>query len=288
MSVDEVSARLASARERLLVARGDRAQPARDDKVLTSWNGLAMAAYAEAGRVLPGADGYTSLATGLAESLYTRSRDAAGRMRRSWKDGQPGPAGVLEDHTHLAAGLLALYQTTFDERWFTWASELVDLVVSRFADVDGGFHDTPDDAEGLFARPRSLVDSPLASGNAMAVSVLLELAALTGRGGHRDAAEASLAGVLPLAARHPTAFAQWLIGAGLLSVPIDEVAVLGEQAAVATDALLGVARSGYRPWQVIASTNDPAASQRAAAAGQTPEPPAPRPTCATDSPVCYR
>ena len=161
MSRDEVAGRLAASRARLLTVRDARPQPASDDKVIASWNGLALTAFAEAGRVLPDGADHARLATQLAASLQRRLRTTEGRLHRSWKDGRPGPAAVLEDHTHLAAGLLALYQTTFDERWVGWATELMDVVLRHFADPDGGFHDTADDADGLFARPRSLVDSPL-------------------------------------------------------------------------------------------------------------------------------
>ena len=260
VSREEVAARLALARERLLTVRDARPQPARDDKVLTSWNGLAMAAFAEAGRILPDGDRHTRMATDIAVSLRARTRDLDGRIRRSWKDGRTGPPAVLEDHTHLAAGLVTLYQTTFDERWLLWAAELMDTALARFGDPEGGFHDTADDADDLFARPRSLVDSPLPSGNSMAVSVLVQLAAYTGDGRYRDAAAASVSGALPVAVRHPTAFAQWLLGAGMLLAPIDEVAIVGEAGADATEALLGVVRSGYRPWQVVAYTNDSAGS----------------------------
>jgi uncharacterized protein YyaL (SSP411 family) len=256
LSRDEIAARLAAARGRLLKVRQERAQPARDDKVIASWNGLALAALAEAGRVLPDGDDHARLATELAASLELRLRSRDGRLHRSWKDGRPGPAAVLEDHTHLAAGLLALYQTTFDERWVAWATELMDVVLQHFADPEGGFHDTADDAEGLFTRPRSLVDSPLPSGNAMAAGVLVQLAGLTGRARYRDAAEAALRGMVPVAAQQPTAFAYWLVAAGMLLVPPDEVAIVGDVGDAGTAALLAVVRSGYRPWQVVAYTND--------------------------------
>ena len=90
-------------------------------------------------------------------------------------------------------------------------------MLDHFADPGGGFPDTADDADGLFARPRSLVDSPLPSGNAMAVTVLLQLAALTGEARYEAAAEATLVGAIDLATRHPTAFAQWLVSAGMLA-----------------------------------------------------------------------
>ncbi len=256
ISSEEVASRLDRSRQRLFEARQARPQPARDDKVLASWNGLAIAALAEAGRTLPEGSRYAELATELATSLHARLRTADGRLRRSWKDDRPGPPAVLEDHTHLTAGLLALYQTTFDERWVGWAVELVDMVLDHFALPGGGFADTADDADGLFARPRSLVDSPLPSGNAMAVTVLLQLAALTGDARYEAAAEATLLGAIDLATRHPTAFAQWLVSAGMLVAPVDEVAIVGEPEAPETAGLLQVVRSGYRPWQVVACTND--------------------------------
>ncbi len=256
ISRDDAAVRLAGARKRLLDARDRRPQPARDEKVLASWNGLALAVFAEAGRTLPDGARYSAIATGVAESLQRLLWTAEGRLCRSWKDGQQGASAVLEDHVHLAAGLLALYQTTFDGRWFEWAAELMQVAMDHFADPRGGFHDTADDAEGLFARPRSLVDSPLPSGNSMAVTVLAQLAALTGDALYRDTAERAVQGALDVAVRHPTAFAHWLIGIGLLLEPIDEIAIVGDAADPALLGLIAATRAGYHPWQVIACAHD--------------------------------
>lgn len=253
---DDVAARLASARRRLLAVRAQRPQPARDDKVIGAWNGLALVALAEAGRSLPDGAGWVKLATRIAESLQARLWSDDGLLRRSWKDGRPGPRAVLEDHVHLAAGLLALYQTTFDERWSTWAARLMGAVRERFTDPAGGFHDTPADADDLFSRPRRLTDQPLASGNALAVSVLVQLAALTGRTEDVAIAASTLEPVLPMARSHPTAFAQWLIGAGMLLRPLDGVAITGDPDDPATQPLLSTVRSGFRPWQVVACAKD--------------------------------
>ena len=106
-----------------------RPQPARDGKVLAAWNGLLLAALAEAGRALPDGERFTLLATRAAAFLWTRLRGADGRLRRSWKDDRTGSAAVLEDHTHLADGLLALYETTFDERWFEAARDLMEVAL---------------------------------------------------------------------------------------------------------------------------------------------------------------
>jgi uncharacterized protein YyaL (SSP411 family) len=253
---EEVGRRLGEARRRLKDARDQRPQPRRDDKVLASWNGLALSAFAEAARALPDGDRFAQVAVQAAEFLWSTLRDEQGRLRRSWKDGRLGPPAVLEDHTHLAEGLLAVYETTFDERWFEAARSLIDTALEHFADPDGGFWDTADDADELFARPRGLQDNALPSGNAMAATVLLRLAALTGEGRYREAAERMLGPLLAAAAQYPTAFPQWLVAAQLAMARIDEVAIVGEPGAPATEALIAVAWKGFRPWQVVASAPD--------------------------------
>jgi uncharacterized protein YyaL (SSP411 family) len=183
--------RLASARQRLFEARQQRLQPGRDDKVLTAWNGLAVAAFADASRVL-GQPGWVKTATQAAQLLLERARIKDGRLSRSYKDGQARQSGVLEDYANLADGLLAVYEATFEEQWFVAARELVDHVVAHFADPAGGFFDTPDDHESLIARPKGLQDNATPSGNATVARALLKLAALTGEGRYRAAAEDAL------------------------------------------------------------------------------------------------
>jgi hypothetical protein len=258
-SESDIAERLGEARARLLARRQERPQPARDDKALAAWNGLAIAALAEASRVLA-RDDYRAAAEEAADFLTTALRDPDGTLRRSWKDGRASAMGVLEDHTHLADGLLALYEATFDERWFVLARELTDRVLERFADPAGGFFDTSDDHEQLFTRPKGLQDNALPSGNAMAATVLLRLAALTGEGRYRDAAETALASVGGVALRYPTGFSQWLIALDLAARPIDELAVVGDLSLAAASELLGVAHEAYRPQLVLAATSEPALS----------------------------
>jgi uncharacterized protein YyaL (SSP411 family) len=253
---EEVGRRLGEARRRLKDARDKRPQPRRDDKVLASWNGLALSAFAEAARALPDGDRFAQVAVEAAEFLWSTLRDEQGRLRRSWKDGRVGPPGVLEDHTHLAEGLLAVYETTFDERWFEAARSLIDTALEHFADPDGGSWDTADDADELFARPRGLQDNALPSGNAMAATVLLRVAALTGEGRYREAAERTLGPLLAAAAQYPTAFPQWLLAGQLAMARIDEIAIVGEPGAPSTEALIAVTWKGFRPWQVVASAPD--------------------------------
>jgi uncharacterized protein len=248
---DAAEARLADARSRLLARRATRPQPARDDKALAGWNGLAIAAFAEAGRLL-GADRYTAAAVRAAESVVGGLLDEDGVLRRSWKDGRAVGTGVLEDHAHLAEGLLALYETTFDERWFGIARSLADRILARFEDPAGGFFDTADDHEWLVTRPKDPQDNAVPSGGAMATTVLLRLAAWTGEGRYREAAERALRSVGPYLARYPTGFAQWLSAAMFAAADVVEVAVVGDPADPATRDLLAPAWRRWPPFQVVA------------------------------------
>jgi uncharacterized protein YyaL (SSP411 family) len=260
-----VEARLADARERLLVRRRGRPQPARDDKALAAWNGLAIAAFADAAIMLDAVDpaaasAYRGAADQAASAIVGGLLDADGSLGRSWKDGRAVGSGVLEDYTHLADGLLALYEATFDERWFTTARALMDRVLAHFSDPAGGFFDTSDEHERLVTRPKDVQDNAVPSGNAIAASVLLRLHAWTGEGSYRAAAERAIRMVVPFVARYPTGFAQWLVAMDLALRPIVEVAIAGRPAEAATAALVAEARRGFRPNQILAVAADPAAS----------------------------
>jgi uncharacterized protein len=266
----DVARRLALVRDVLSARRAERPQPARDDKVLAGWNGLAIAALADAVRPLSAsaapadlarAERYREAARAAADLLLTRLRDPdTGRLKRSWKDGRASASGVLEDHALLADGLLALYEATWEDRWFIAARELVDLILDRFADPAGGFFDTADDHERLVTRPKDPQDNAIPSGGAMATTVLLRLAALTGEGRYRTAAERALASVGPYLARYPTGFAQWLIALDFAHAPVTEVAIVGGRLDAATRPLLGVVDGPYRPHQVLAGATDPSRS----------------------------
>ena len=244
-------ARLADARARLLARRATRPQPARDDKALAAWNGLAIAALAEAGRLL-GEERYTAAATRAAEAITAGLLGEVFALRRSWKDGRAVGQGVLEDYADLAEGLLALYETTFDERWFVLGRGLMDRVLARFGDPAGGFFDTADDHERLITRPKDPQDNAVPSGGAMATTVLLRLAAWTGDARYREAADRALGTVASYLARYPTGFAQWLVAATFATADVVEVAIVGEPADPATRSLLAPAWSSWRPFQVLA------------------------------------
>ncbi|MDO8484522.1 MAG: hypothetical protein Q7S35_06210, partial [Candidatus Limnocylindrales bacterium] len=265
LAAPEVATRLADARARLLARRRDRPQPARDDKALAAWNGLAIAAFADASVALEAVDpaaavAYRGAAERAASAIVGGLLDADGSLGRSWKDGRSVGSGVLEDYTHLADGLLALYEATFDERWFTTARALMDRVLAHFPDPAGGFFDTSDEHERLVTRPKDAQDNAVPSGNAMAAGVLLRLHAWTGEGAYRAAAERAIRTVVPLVVRYPTGFAQWLVAMDLALRPIVEVAIVGRPAEPATKALVAEVRRGFRPSQVLAVAGDPAAA----------------------------
>jgi uncharacterized protein YyaL (SSP411 family) len=265
---------LARARGVLLAVRDRRAQPARDDKALAGWNGLMIAAYADAAALLeaagdPDVHAAATRYRAIAERAAGRVLDVLtihdGRFRRSWKDGRARHAGTLEDQACMAEALLALYDLTADERWFVTARSTLDALLVHFVDPEGGFHDTADDAEALVARPRSLEDNAVPSGGAMTATALLRLQALTGEARYADAAEAALRIVGSAAAAYPTAFAQWLIALDWQVGPVDEVVIVGDPADPAVRRLVAVARGAavgapWRPRQVITVGPDPHAS----------------------------
>lgn len=239
-------------RTRLLEARAARPQPARDDKVVTSWNGLAIAALSEAGTLL-GTPALVEAARACADFVLREHR-VGGRLRRASRGGAVGSAaGVLDDYGNLAEGLLALHQATGEPRWLEAAGELLDVARSRFAAPDGGFHDTADDAEPLFTRPRSQGDNAEPSGQAALAGALLTYAALTGSTEHRDAAESALAASGLLAATDPR-FAGWTLAAAeaALAGPLQVAIAYGPGQAAQAEALVVAARQSQSPGLVLA------------------------------------
>jgi uncharacterized protein YyaL (SSP411 family) len=185
--------------------------------------------------------------------LYDTMRTGNGRLLRTWKSGaQAKYNGYLEDYAYLADGLLALYQTTFDDRWFVWAQELADMMLAHFADEDGGFYDTSDDHEDLFYRPKDVQDNAIPSANAMAAQVLLKLSLYTGDGNYWEVAEKMVASMYGAMAQYPTGFGHWLGAAAFLLGEPQEVAIIGDHGLADTEALIDAVFACYRPNLVVA------------------------------------
>jgi hypothetical protein len=234
----------------LLERRTSRLQPALDDKAITAWNGLALAAFAEAIPVLE-RQADLAVAEGIAEAALGLLRGPDGRLARSFRSGRPSGHGGLDDYACLADGLLCLYEATFDERWLIAASELIGVVEREFADAAGGWFDTSTGADQLIVRPKETQDGATPSGSAAAAAVMLRLAELTGDGSLRDAAERALGQLEQVAARYPQAFPAWLGALDFASAAVAQVAIVGDPEAADTRAMLTVARSGFQPYRVL-------------------------------------
>ncbi len=258
--------RFAGVRAALLAARERRTRPGRDDKVVAAWNGLAVAALAEAGLLFDRGDFVAAAleAAGLLEATHL----ADGRLVRTSRDGRASDSpGVLDDYGCVAEGFIALAGVTGEARWLALAGALVDVATSRFGTGTGGFYDTADDSEKLIYRPSDVADGPSPSGTFAVAGALLSYAALTGSAAHREAAVAALADVHALAARFPRA-AGWglAVAEAALSGPV-EIAVIGPPSS-GRDELLKTALLAAPPGAVIAC-GDGADGQVPLLAGRT-------------------
>ncbi len=254
LGIPEVKGRLEAGRGALIAARSKRVRPGTDDKVLTSWNALMLIAFAEAGRYLKRAD-YMEIAKMNAEFLL-KELHPGDRLLRSWRAGHAEHNGYLEDYAALILGLLALYQTDPDIRWYAEAEKLATEMLDHFRDPSGGFFDTRDDHEALITRPKDIQDNVTPSGNSLALMALLQLSAYSGNGEWRDLGEGMLGGTQGIAARYPTSFGQWLYALNFAVAEGKEIAIIGD-AKDDTGALTEVIWSEWRPFDVVAASGFP-------------------------------
>jgi len=192
---------LGEAKASLLEARSTRARPGLDDKVIASWNGLAIRALAEAGAVLDD-DRYLRHAHEAAV-FVTERLVVDGRLMRSWRDGRTSVPGFLDDHAGLAVGLFTLFAATGEERWYDQAMTLVHQL-DKFHRPEGGFHSTSSDSGDLVKRPTDLTDNPLPSGNALAAEALLLAGLYTGGSRWRELCSSALGSIALFADRFPS------------------------------------------------------------------------------------
>ncbi|HEU4320378.1 MAG TPA: thioredoxin domain-containing protein [Acidimicrobiia bacterium] len=237
---------LVDAKTILLEARSKRIRPGLDDKVIASWNGLAIRALAETGAVLRERR-YLDVARQTADFVL-RELVVDGRLMRSWREGRTSVAGFLDDHASMAVGLLTLYAATGEVRWYEDAVGLIDQF-ERFARPDGGFYSNSADADELVKRPSDITDNPLPSGNALAAEALLLGSLYTGRSDWRAESERALGSVALLAERYPTMVGHHLAVAHS-SLGTREVAIVG----TGWEELAAVYWSRYRPGVVLAGS----------------------------------
>ncbi|HLY58630.1 MAG TPA: thioredoxin domain-containing protein [Stellaceae bacterium] len=244
---DATETALAACRQKLLAVRRDRVPPARDDKVLADWNGLMIAALAQAAPVFGRADW---LDEAVASWRFVTTRMMEGdRLRHSWRQGRHQP-GTLDDHANMANAAIALYEATGDTAYIAQAEAWVRALQRHFAAAEGGFYLTADDTEALIRRTKSAADSAVPSGNGAALAMLVRLHALTGDDGYRVLAEALIQAFSGELERDYFSLAAYLNGIDLWA-HARQVVVVGDRAEAGTQALLAAVQAVSLPNRIL-------------------------------------
>ena len=255
LGVDDLETQITAAKKVLFTARSVRVRPGLDDKVLTSWNGLMLAAYADAGRLL-GRPEWVAAAVNNAEFVRAELYKD-GRFLHSYKDGTAKIGGLLEDYAYYGLGLLALYRATLDAQWLLWAVEIAETILAHFQDdANGGFFSTPDDGERLITRPKNYFDSPNPSENAATAELLLILARLTGREAWATLAADTLKPMAAAMRKQPSGFGTMLFVLEGLLTPPREIALFGRLEESGTQGLVNEVQRRFLPHTVVALAKD--------------------------------
>ena len=255
LTAAEIEALLQRSGAKLLKVRDSRVHPGRDDKILLSWNGLMLRAFAEAAAVLQRSD-YAAVAEKNAAFLLDNLRED-GRLLRTYKSGQAKLNAYLEDYAFLIDGLIALHEVTFEPRWLQEAVGLGNAMVDLFWDeTSGQFYDTGRDHEELIIRPRDFSDNAIPSGSSMAADVLLRLAVIAGELEHRRLAVTALRSMRELMARFPTGAGHWLSALDFYLSTAKEVVIVGDRDESDTQDLLSEVYRHHLPNRVLVGLKD--------------------------------
>ncbi len=256
-SAADVEEQLARARGKLLEVRRTRTPPGLDDKVVASWNGLAIGAFAYAGRVL-GEPRYVEAARGAAELVEKEMHAPGGRLLRTWRNGEAKIPAFLEDHAFLADAYLDLYEATFDSRWLRAGRSIAEETNRLFADEEhGGWFHVGADADTIVTRGKTPVDSSTPSANGIAARVMVRLAKWTGDEALRVRAERAIRVFQDAMERSPAATLALMGALDLFLHDDGEIAIAGDPGAEATRTLLAAVHRAYQPGAALA-LRDPA------------------------------
>jgi uncharacterized protein len=223
----ELEQQITVIKRKLFETRAKRVRPGLDDKILTSWNSLMLAAFADAGRVLKRRD-YLDVAIRNA-NFIRQHLYADGRLKHTYKNGEARIRGLLEDYAYFGLALVSLYHATFDSQWLLLSLELADTITKHFADTKGGFFSTADDAETLIVRPKNFFDSPMPSENAATAELLLILSRYTDNREWETLAVNTLKTMTEAMRKQPNGFASLLCALEIVFAPPREVAVFGKK-----------------------------------------------------------
>ncbi len=249
--VEDLQMALTESREKLFQVREKRVHPLKDDKILTAWNGLMIAALAKGYQALQDKT-YVCAAERGADFILQRMRTSSGRLQRRYRLGHIAYPGCLDDYAYVIWGLVELYEATFKPRYLTAAVELTRVQIDLFGDdKGGGFFLTAKDNEKLIARPKDLYDGAIPSGNSVAVLNLLRLGRMTGNSEWEKTADRIIKYFAGSVAEHPMAYTQFMIGIDFLLGPTQEIVVVGGSEEEATREIIRYLHREFLPFKIL-------------------------------------
>lgn len=241
---------LKKGRETLFQAREKRPKPARDEKIITAWNGLMITALAHGSSVL-GDSSYLESATRCADFIWSKQWQS-GKLLRVYKDGQSKINGCLDDYAYFLEGMIAIYEAGLDSKWIVRARELADAMIAEFWDEgEGGFFLAGRSGEALISPLKNSADEALPSANAVAAQALLKLGRLTSEESYIQKTEETLNAFRAMIERSPAGFTGLLSAMSALDLPPTEVVFAGPRDHASFDEMLKVLHTDYRPNKVL-------------------------------------
>jgi uncharacterized protein YyaL (SSP411 family) len=250
--LESLTSELAESRAKLFAVREKRVHPHKDDKVIVAWNGLMIDAMARAGAAL-GEPKYIAAGEKAANFLLTQLRAPNGGLLHTWRHGKAKLAAYLDDYACLANGLVSLYEATFSSSYLEQAVALMQVVLKKFGDgKGGGFFYTADDQEKLIVRGKDFLDNAVPSGNAVAATVLMRIAKLTGDQAFQEAAMQTMLATVELMQRAPSATSQTLIAVDLQLGPTYELVLAGNLEQESSRKVLADLQGRFLPNKVLA------------------------------------
>jgi hypothetical protein len=243
--------RLEASMTTLFEAREKRIHPYKDDKVLTDWNGLMIAALAKTGYVLNNPK-YTAAASKAAEFILQNLTAANGRLLKRYRKGKSGLAAHLNDYAFMVWGLLELYQATYDTNYLKHAINLNEKMLTHFWDQsNGGLYVTADDSEQLLVRSKEIYDGAIPSGNSVAAYNLLRLAHMTGKTDYMQKAEDIIIAFSDQVKQYPAGHSQLMVALEYALNPNYEVVIVGDPQKEDTRLMLAALRRPFIPEKVV-------------------------------------
>jgi len=250
-SVDELKERVEAARQKLFTARNKRIHPHKDDKILTDWNGLMIAALAKGAQACNEPE-YADAAKRAANFILTNMRRPDGRILHRYRDGHAAILANVDDYAFLIWGLLELYETIFDVHYLQTALDLNNEMIKHFwDDQNGGFYFTADDAEELIVRQKEIYDGAIPSGNSVAVVNLFRLARITAEPELEEKANKIMLAFSEDVRSVPSGYTQMMVGLGFGIGPSYEIVIVGHPQAKDTKEMLNSLRKHFIPNKVV-------------------------------------